>query len=155
MYRRNFGFTLIEVLIVVVIMAVLAATIIPQFTASTDDAKKSARDFNAHSLRAQIELYRIDHGKYPASADVLAAKLTHPTNAAEAEGTTPGEDYPYGPYIMSDNHKLPKNPMNNYDAVVAGTGADAVEGNYGWQYNATTGEIWPNDSDYWTERAAE
>ena len=60
MKRRHSGFTLIEVLIVVVIMAVLAATIIPQFTRSTTDAKTSAIDFNAHSLRAQIELYRIE-----------------------------------------------------------------------------------------------
>jgi general secretion pathway protein G len=42
------GFTLIEVLIVVVIMAILAGTIIPQFAASTDDAKASALKFNLH-----------------------------------------------------------------------------------------------------------
>ena len=52
------AFTLIEVLIVVVIMAILAATIIPQFTDSTKDAKASTATFNLHTLRAQIELYR-------------------------------------------------------------------------------------------------
>ena len=54
-YRRS-AFTLIEVLIVVVIMAVLAATIIPQFSASTEDAKTSQLSFNVHTMRSQIEL---------------------------------------------------------------------------------------------------
>src|SRR6476659_1356734 len=55
---RRSAFTLIEVLIVVVIMAILAATIIPQFTDSTKDAKQSTVRFNVHTLRSQIELYR-------------------------------------------------------------------------------------------------
>ena len=48
-------------LIVVVIMAILAATIIPQFTDSTKDAKASTTKFNLHTLRSQIELYRTQH----------------------------------------------------------------------------------------------
>jgi len=65
-FRRRNAFTLIEVLIVVIIMAVLAATIIPQFTTSTKDAKDSTLKFNMHTLRSQIELYKLHHlGKYP------------------------------------------------------------------------------------------
>ena len=60
--RRQRGFTLVEVLIVVVIMAVLAATIIPQFADSTKDAKVSTAKFNLHTLRSQIELYKSQHG---------------------------------------------------------------------------------------------
>lgn len=64
--RRRNAFTLIEVLIVVVIMAVLAATVIPQFTSSTKDAQNSTVEFNARTLRAQIELYKAHHnGAYP------------------------------------------------------------------------------------------
>ena len=55
------AFTLIEVLIVVVIMAILAATIIPQFTDSTKDAKTSTAKMNLATLRAQIQLYRTQH----------------------------------------------------------------------------------------------
>jgi prepilin-type N-terminal cleavage/methylation domain-containing protein len=58
---RKSGFTLVEVLIVVVIMAILAATIIPQFTDSTSDAKASTTKFNLHTLRSQIELYKTQH----------------------------------------------------------------------------------------------
>ena len=149
MRHRYSGFTLIEVLIVVVIMAVLAATIIPQFTSSTTDAKASARDFNTHSLRAQIELYRIDHnGDYPAITAGALPQLTMATDADGATSATPDDTHPYGPYILQE---MPKNPFNNSNTVVAGTGADVVAGGAGWQYNATTGEIWPNDSDYWEE----
>ena len=64
--NRRRGFTLIEVLIVVVIMAVLAATIIPQFSSSTRDAKDSALEFNTHTMRSQIELYKVHHNSnYP------------------------------------------------------------------------------------------
>ena len=59
--RRSSGFTLVEVLIVVVIMAVLAATIIPQFSSATNDAKTSALTFDLQSIRSQIELYKLHH----------------------------------------------------------------------------------------------
>ena len=66
--RRN-AFTLIEVLIVVIIMAVLAATIIPQFSSSTNDAKLSSVKFNLHTIRSQIEMYKVHHsGGLPALA---------------------------------------------------------------------------------------
>src|SRR5688500_1708203 len=55
------GFTLIEILIVVVIMAVLAAAIIPQFRASTEDAKGSTLKFNLHTMRNQVALYKVHH----------------------------------------------------------------------------------------------
>ncbi|HBO43036.1 MAG TPA: redox-sensing transcriptional repressor Rex [Planctomycetaceae bacterium] len=143
MKRRCTGFTLIEVLIVVVIMAVLAATIIPQFTRSTTDAKESAVSFNTHSLRAQIELYRIDHnGLYPTLTDGTLKELITQTDYQGNAGTE------YGPYIVGE---FPKNPFNNSNTVVAGTGAGVVGGGAGWQYNAATGEIWPNHAEYFAE----
>src|SRR5215211_4939264 len=92
--NRQSGFTLIEVLIVVVIMAVLAATIIPQFSSSANDAKESSAKFNLHSLRSQIELYKIHHnGTLPTAA--IVNQLTQSTDATGAIGT--GTSFPYGP----------------------------------------------------------
>jgi general secretion pathway protein G len=151
MRQRHSGFTLIEVLIVVVIMAVLAATIIPQFTSSTTDAKMSALDFNAHSLRSQVELYRIDHnGAYPAITSGDLPQLTHATNVGGTQGAS-GDDYPFGPYIVGE---LPTNAFNGSRAVVAGTGAGAVAGGAGWQYSTSTGEVWPNNAEWWAEHPA-
>src|SRR5437867_11185786 len=59
--NRRSAFTLIEILIVVVIIAVLAATIIPQFTDSQKDARISTAQFNLNTLRAQIELFKAQH----------------------------------------------------------------------------------------------
>ena len=55
------GFTLVELLIVVIILAILAAIIVPQFSAATDDAKQSAYDTNIANVRAAIDLYRQQH----------------------------------------------------------------------------------------------
>src|SRR5436305_13888426 len=98
--KRN-AFTLIEVLIVVVLMAVLAATIIPQFASSTDDAKASALKFNLHTLRSQIEMYKLQHnGNKPA---LVAGKVPGLTMASDVNGTTSATSnatYPYGPYVQ-------------------------------------------------------
>ena len=59
------GFTLVELLIVVIILAILAAIIIPQFTAATDDATQSAYDTNIANIRSAVDLYRQQHGEYP------------------------------------------------------------------------------------------
>jgi general secretion pathway protein G len=77
------GFTLVEVLIVVVIMAVLAATIIPQFTDTTTDAKKNTSVFNLNTLRAQVETYKAQHnGKVPTALNrhrrLRSVHLGHP-----------------------------------------------------------------------------
>lgn len=143
--RRN-AFTLIEVLIVVVIMAVLAATIIPQFSSSTRDAQENSAKFNAHTMRSQLELYRAHHlGKFPTVAN-FAEQLTQPTNAQGTVGAA-GPNFPYGPYM----EEIPYNPFNNKNDVKAGTGGNGDDAT-GWQYDATTGGIWPNHADYKTTK---
>ena len=145
--NRRSGFTLIEVLIVVVIMAVLAATIIPQFAASTKDAKDSSLLFNMHTLRSQIELYKIHHSAYPAITAGALPQLTSATNISGTPGAA-GDAFPFGPYISDE---LPNNPYNNDNTVVAGDGTARVGTTGGWQYNATTGDVWPNHAEYFAE----
>lgn len=147
--RRRAGFTLIEVLIVVVIMAVLAATIIPQFSSSTKDAQNSSVKFNAHSLRSQIELYKAHHlGTYPAISESLLPQLTMATDVDGNTATTPDSSHPYGPYL----DEIPANPFNGLRTVAAvttaGTAPTKGTGSSGWQYDATTGGIWPNHSGW-------
>jgi general secretion pathway protein G len=138
------GFTLIEVLIVVVIMAILAATIIPQFTDSTKDAKSSTVKFNLHTLRSQIELYRTQHiGVNPSNTLV---ELTVSTDATGAQGS--GANYPYGPYIR----EVPLNPFTNKNTITVITNDPAkaadVTSNGGWLYNTTTGGIWIDHASF-------
>ena len=138
------GFTLVEVLIVVLIMAVLAATIIPQFTVSTTDAKVSTLKFNLHTLRAQLELYRNHHEGDPPSATLI--ELIKETDAKGNIGS--GPNFPFGPYM----DKIPLNPFTTSATITPISASPAtaanVTGNGGWLFNATTGEIWADHADH-------
>lgn len=61
------AFTLIEILIVVVLLGILAAVVIPNFTDSADETKQKAELTDLHTLRSQIQLYRAREGSYPAA----------------------------------------------------------------------------------------
>lgn len=124
--RWRSAFTLIEVLIVVIIMAVLAATIIPQFADSTTDAKQSAVEFNLHTLRSQVELYKMHDGSYPPTLNDLTSTT--------ADG--------FGPYIDA----VPDNPFNgsSAEAAVGAVPAGPNGTGEGWLYMNSTGQIWAN-----------
>ncbi len=153
--KRRHGFTLIEVLIVVVILGILAATVLPQFTSASNDARESALIQDLQTLRSQIELYKFQHnGKYPGqgSTDPQAFKDAM-LLSSDADGTTgPVGSKPFGPYLVG---QLPPNPYNNGRGVmivsdVAGTAPDesALDGTepVGWIYNPETGRIKANSS---------
>lgn len=145
--NRRPGFTLVEVLIVVVIMAVLAATIIPQFSDSARDAKISTAKFNLNTLRTQIQFYRAQHNGTNPSATL--AELTAKTDASGAIGT--GATHVYGPYIT----QLPDNPFTNSAKITAATAnppaAASGASDAGWLYHAASGNIWIDDATLLTE----
>ena len=144
---RKSAFTLIEVLIVVVIMAILAATIIPQFTDSTKDAKASTVKFNLATLRSQIQLYRTQHNGVNPSATL--AELITTTDASGTAGT--GANFVFGPYLR----EIPVNPFTNSKTVTVITVdpavAGSVTGSGGWLYNVTTGNIWIDHATYFDQ----
>lgn len=126
------AFTLVELLIVVVILGILAAVVIPQFSDASTDAKFSSLATNLATMRGQIELYKLQHnGAYPAMA-TFTAQMTTKTNA---DGTTTGTPT-LGPYLQ----RVPTNPYNNKnDLAATATGAT------GWTYVEGTGVITAND----------
>ena len=144
-HQRRKAFTLIEVLIVVVIMAVLAATIIPQFSSSTKDAKESSLNFNLHTMRSQIELFKAHHlGTPPASLDLMT-KATDTEGNPSSDGT-PDDTHPYGPYF----EEIPANPYNG-KATVNDVGTGGItdgSGTYGWQYDSSTGRLAPDNTEW-------
>ncbi len=134
------GFTLVEILVVVVILAILAAIVVPQFTSAAGQSRENATKQTLHRMRQQIEVYRGHHGRYPPSAATLAEQLASTTNAAgdiAAAGTT---GYPYGPYIR----EMPVNPQTGGNSV--GDTPIASGGTADWCYDATTGGLHANDS---------
>ena len=70
--RNNKGFTLVELLIVVLILGALASIAIPRITASAYNAKENACASNIDIMNSQIELWAVDHdGSYPADLDTI------------------------------------------------------------------------------------
>ena len=144
MSLKNKGFTLVEILIVVIILGILAAIVIPQFTEASSDARESALASDLQTTRSQIELYKIQHlDDYPGlqadgsvTAADLIADLTTQTNQAGAAGTD------YGPYLQT----FPTNPFNSLATVSVGAVACPGDNSTGWYFNTVTGKFSPNDN---------
>ncbi len=135
MSQRNKAFTLVEILIVVMILGILAAIIIPQFTSAAEDSKLSNLLSNLQSIRAQLELYKMHHNEtYPTN---ITKQLTQKT---DADGTLNAAGA-YGPYL----HMFPANPfVDNLTEAVKTSGASGE----GWSYNAATGVITANTAGH-------
>ena len=145
--RRNKGFTLIEILIVVIILGILAAIVIPQFSNASTSAKTSAVTSTAQSLRQQVALYKLQHNdNLPPVATfwTLMTTQTDSTGAAYAAGAPDG---PFGPYMQS----IPANSLNQSTVVFDSnqTYPGAVNTACGWVYDYTggTGRLWGTGSD--------
>ena len=126
--KRNSGFTLVEILIVVVILGILAAIVIPQFSQASTEARESSLRSNLQSVRSQIQLYRIQHNDtLPANAAALTTALTIITNF-DGDAWAAGDGAQYGPYMRD----IPDNPFTTTNVIGDATG-DAVD----WIYDPT------------------
>jgi general secretion pathway protein G len=140
MYARNIGkkgFTLIEILIVVIILGILAAIVIPQFSNASSDAKKASLRSTVQTLRSQIALYKLQHGDTLPNLSGTGAGNGWPALTASSvyQGTT------VGPYMQS----IPVNSLTNGSVVKDGNGTAAVAGaDFVYDYGAGTGSgnIW-------------
>jgi prepilin-type N-terminal cleavage/methylation domain-containing protein len=163
--RNQTGFTLIEMLIVIIVLGILAMIIVPQITVSTDDAKVSTLQSSLAGIRSAIEVYYVQHSQtYPGEKSVAAGtpdateaatafvqQLTRYTNAAGSVSDSKSTVYKYGPYIRGGS--LPTNPFNTNTTVVADiattsiAAARAATGATGWKVITQTGVVFANDDD--------
>jgi general secretion pathway protein G len=150
---RPAGFTLIEVLIVVVVIAVMIATITPQVLTYTKDARESSLRFNLQSLRTQIELYKLQHAGGLPDGTFNLKQLTSVTDSTGAQSTTGAIDasHTFGPYIPGGLPVQPFSGLNTVklDSDAAGTTpTGAADPGRGWIYRPSTGEIWIDHATY-------
>jgi len=97
------GFTLIEIMVVVVIMGILAALVVPKLMGRTDDARIIAAKQDIATIMQGLKLYRLDNHRYPTTEQGLQALITKPTAGPAANG------WKAGGYL----DKLPKDPWGN------------------------------------------
>lgn len=127
---RRSGFTLVEILIVVIILGILAAIVIPQFTNASTSAKTNSLTSDLQTIRSQIQLYKVQHNdNYPAAA-TFVAQMTAGTAIDGTAGTA------YGPYLQT----LPSNPFTGTNTV-----ANTAAGTSAWFWDGA-GNFHANDS---------
>jgi general secretion pathway protein G len=97
------GFTLLEVMVVVVILGILAALVVPKILSRPDEARAIAAKQDIASLMQALKLYRLDNHRYPTTEQGLEALVTRPASAPLAS------NWKTGGYV----ERLPKDPWGN------------------------------------------
>jgi len=121
------GFTLLEIIVVVAIIAILAAYIAPKITGRVDDARISKTKSDIRVLESSLELYKLDNFSYPSSDQGLKALITKPSGSNT-------KNWREGGYIKKLNKDPWGNayqyqfPGSNGEFDVFSTGADAAVG---------------------------
>lgn len=134
------GFTLIEILIVVIILGILAAIVIPQFTNASTDSKIASVQTTAQTLRGAVQLYYYQHNdKLPPAAEFWTLMTTQTDVAGNAYVAGTSTTGPFGPYMQS----VPANALNGastvFDAAVAPGSAVSTACGYEYDYNSGAG----------------
>lgn len=152
MSRR--GFTLVEILIVVVILGILSAIVIPQFSNASQTARENTLKDDLRYLRVQISVFKAQHEDvspgYPGgniaaqpTEDDFVAQITKPTDVTCGVSDKADAQYKFGPYLL----KMPRNPMNEKSTVMVlgdGQAIPEADGSTGWIYQPETQKIIAN-----------
>ncbi len=165
------GFTLVELLIVVIILGILAAIVVPQFASSTTDAQDAAVETNLQNLRSAVQLYRQEHGHWPSAVDSTGATcpvggtaqggLVNSETAfidamtqftfADGKACNNTDGSLFGPYLseIPRNTKVPDAVQRKVTILTAGILIDPVvtpgDDSSGWRFDNVTGQLLPNN----------
>jgi general secretion pathway protein G len=129
--KRHSGFTLIEVMIVIVILGVLAALIVPKVMGRPDEARAAAARQDIFTIMQSLKLYKLDNRRYPTTEQGLAALVQKPSQAPVPQSWSAGgylEKLPNDPWGQPYQYL---NPGLHGEIDVMSFGADGQPGGQG------------------------
>jgi len=131
--RNNRGFTLIEIMVVIVILALLAALVGPKIIGRSDDARIADAKVQIRNMETALKLYKLDNSVYPTTEQGLVALVTKPTSGVipknyKSEGYLESKKVPQDPW---GNDFVFLSPGANGDYDLCSLGADGVKGGEG------------------------
>lgn len=122
------GFTLLEMMIVLVILGFLVGMIAPNLLSRADDAKISVTKAQIRDLVTSLNLYKLDNGHYPSTSQGLQALVTKPSGFPEAKNWKKGGYLPKKPIDSWGNEFIYISPGSTGDYDLLSLGADNLEG---------------------------
>ena len=149
MVTTRHGFTLVEILVVTIVLGLLAAIVLPEFSNASQMARAAMLRDNLRLMRSQTMVFKAQHNNvspgYPdgdveqnPTAEALVAQITKPSNAEGETAELGTVGYDYGPYMR----QVPENPINGKTSVrVLGDGAEfptEPQDSDGWIYQPST-----------------
>lgn len=155
-FGRRGGFTLVEILIVVVILGILAAIVVPELTSASRQARENVMKDDIRFMREQILRYRIQHDDvcpgYPAGVPAgvpseanVVAQMTQYSDARGNANAVYTDVFRYGPYLT----RIPDNPITGVSGILVVVNGAAIPAPdktqpYGWMFKPETLEFIPN-----------
>jgi general secretion pathway protein G len=135
------GFTLVEVLVVIVILGILAALVVPRVLERPDEARVIAAKNDIGAIMQALKLYRLDNGRYPTTDQGLAALIAKPTDPPIPPNWKPNgylERLPKDPWGTPYQYL---NPGLRSEIDVFSLGADGVAGGTGYDRDIDSGDL--------------
>ncbi len=128
------GFTLVEILVVVLILSILAVIVVPQFTSAAGETRENALKMDLFRIRQQLEVYKQQHDDSYPTLDNFESQLTQGSNQFGQTAVPGTEGYPYGPYLRN----IPPNPFTSKNTVGSGAVGDSD-----WYYDESAAGFTP------------
>ena len=154
------GFSLVELVIVIVILGIIAAIAIPRISSGSKNAGESALKANLATLRNAIDWYYTEHhNTFPgvktdgsnaaSSSGAFISQLSKYSNSAGVISNDKDSAFPYGPYIRGDfpNVAVGANAGKNTISIKIDQKPCSADDSTAWMYNINTGEIIVNSTD--------